>query len=575
MILGATHVQQQMGEGRRLQTATVNLSPIVEVPEMPPHYKVDNSNFNARGLPRQSPTTENIKTFLPQKDEALLHTPSHAHSLVTSNLPQPVSTTVSMSSPQPFTAPWLTDVARMTPLSFSSTAGSSVAEYYHHFHNIPPSTHLYSAQYPSQLPYVHDYSHSSGHPSPTPPSILIDSRARSEIPDSAANMQTLAPRSATPGSSSMYRGYPMDFRSQNTIPSHKEKFPVRSAHQKISPVNLNLSPKDHTGEPNTKKRPLYLPPPSSPLPPTSKSPTALKSYPSTSRRTHIPQPASSDASPNVPNPPASHSHSSNTPFHSHFSKGSLITLGKKICRVEDLRTSDFIDAANEASDLILDPSTVGAITSDAENFTSVITFRFPSTNKEIPVEASNDHPFFVFHKGWSSCNPESTMLKYDLKVRQLQLGDICVSLRKKTSSTDRPEIQSGSTEMPPPKTPPKNFSTLSTSSPVPSSSALPSTSCSSPSTCTSVISTQLSTLSYANNNRRPFSSNIVTSFRPNSLYNKRQYNSKQVHSRKFKSFHPMLERQAILAKREVKKPKQINSQTPAIEIKNFRLPEVC
>ena len=48
---------------------------------------------------------------------------------------------------------------------------------------------------------------------------------------------------------------------------------------------------------------------------------------------------------------------------------------------------------------------------------------------ETPVE----HPYFVFQHGWSSCLPEKTFKKFGLRCRQLQVGDVCVSLSRRLS----------------------------------------------------------------------------------------------------------------------------------------------
>nr|XP_045615663.1 ataxin-1-like [Procambarus clarkii]XP_045615664.1 ataxin-1-like [Procambarus clarkii] len=74
---------------------------------------------------------------------------------------------------------------------------------------------------------------------------------------------------------------------------------------------------------------------------------------------------------------------------------------------------------------------------------------------QVSVEASVDHPFFVFHSGWSSCSPELTQKKYDLKVRQLQVGDVCVSLTKKAPDAETvnampPPTQTSTSQVPSP-----------------------------------------------------------------------------------------------------------------------------
>ena len=47
------------------------------------------------------------------------------------------------------------------------------------------------------------------------------------------------------------------------------------------------------------------------------------------------------------------------------------------------------------------------------------------------VEASVEHPFFVFHQGWSSCDPQRTLQRYGLDCHKLSVGDRCISLTHK------------------------------------------------------------------------------------------------------------------------------------------------
>ena len=56
---------------------------------------------------------------------------------------------------------------------------------------------------------------------------------------------------------------------------------------------------------------------------------------------------------------------------------------------------------------------------------------------QVTVQASIEHPFFVFGQGWSSVNPERTLSRYRLPCKQLKVGDICISLthRHDPSST--------------------------------------------------------------------------------------------------------------------------------------------
>lgn len=61
------------------------------------------------------------------------------------------------------------------------------------------------------------------------------------------------------------------------------------------------------------------------------------------------------------------------------------------------------------------------------------------------MEVSLDHPFFVYGQGWASCNPDMSMQVFGLKCQRLQVGDICISLTKRTptgaNSADVPSSQ--------------------------------------------------------------------------------------------------------------------------------------
>lgn len=62
------------------------------------------------------------------------------------------------------------------------------------------------------------------------------------------------------------------------------------------------------------------------------------------------------------------------------------------------------------------------------NQTVLIKF-FLETSRSIAfIEVPIEHPFFVFHRGWSSWNPQRTYDKFGLKCRKLKIGDTCISL---------------------------------------------------------------------------------------------------------------------------------------------------
>lgn len=48
---------------------------------------------------------------------------------------------------------------------------------------------------------------------------------------------------------------------------------------------------------------------------------------------------------------------------------------------------------------------------------------------QIDLEATLEHPFFVYGQGWASCNPEGSLQTFGLKCQRLQVGDVCISLK--------------------------------------------------------------------------------------------------------------------------------------------------
>ena len=56
------------------------------------------------------------------------------------------------------------------------------------------------------------------------------------------------------------------------------------------------------------------------------------------------------------------------------------------------------------------------------------------------MEATLEHPFFVFGQGWSSCQPERTAQRFGLSCHRLSVGDVCISLTHKDVTTRVAEI---------------------------------------------------------------------------------------------------------------------------------------
>lgn len=58
------------------------------------------------------------------------------------------------------------------------------------------------------------------------------------------------------------------------------------------------------------------------------------------------------------------------------------------------------------------------------------------------MEATLEHPFFVFGQGWSSCSTEHTLHRYGLDCHKLAVGDVCISLTHKDVSLKAADIVS-------------------------------------------------------------------------------------------------------------------------------------
>jgi hypothetical protein len=136
----------------------------------------------------------------------------------------------------------------------------------------------------------------------------------------------------------------------------------------------------------------------------------------------------------APNEEHSQSHS-HLQYPIYFQKGSIIQLANgKVKPVEEMSTQDFIESATRSPDLCADCSEVVKMEDKIKSFSVLLSFSVGRNKVPVTVEAPLEHPFFVFHKGWSSCSPERSLIRYGLKCRKLKIGDICVSLTPKSST---------------------------------------------------------------------------------------------------------------------------------------------
>jgi hypothetical protein len=125
----------------------------------------------------------------------------------------------------------------------------------------------------------------------------------------------------------------------------------------------------------------------------------------------------------------------------HFMKGSIIQLANgDLRRVEELRTEDFANSAQISSDLKIDSSTVVRVERNEERGTALLGFSVGHHKVQVTVEATLEHPFFVFGRGWSSCSPDRTSQRYGLSCHKLSVGDVCISLTHKDANSRAAEL---------------------------------------------------------------------------------------------------------------------------------------
>ncbi|GFN92245.1 ataxin-1 [Plakobranchus ocellatus] len=157
---------------------------------------------------------------------------------------------------------------------------------------------------------------------------------------------------------------------------------------------------------------------------------------------------SSNSSPTHDLPAGSHSSpatlntsSSHLQYPQHFMKGSIIQLADgSLKRVEELQTEDFVSSAQVSSDLKVDSSTVVRIEEHQDRGTAMLSFSVGEHRVQVTVEATLEHPFFVFGQGWSSCSVTRTLARYGLDCQKLNVGDVCISLTHKDVSLKAAEI---------------------------------------------------------------------------------------------------------------------------------------
>ncbi|XP_072926349.1 ataxin-1-like [Hemitrygon akajei] len=123
------------------------------------------------------------------------------------------------------------------------------------------------------------------------------------------------------------------------------------------------------------------------------------------------------------------------PIPSHFMKGAIIQLANgELKRVEDLQAQDFVRSAEISTGLKIDSSTLMDIEESQRAGYVTLHFSVGEPKSKVSVEVPQEHPFFVFGQGWSSCSPERTAHLFGLSCQRLTVGNTCISLSAQTSS---------------------------------------------------------------------------------------------------------------------------------------------
>ncbi|KAI1297198.1 Ataxin-1-like [Halotydeus destructor] len=114
-----------------------------------------------------------------------------------------------------------------------------------------------------------------------------------------------------------------------------------------------------------------------------------------------------------------------------YQRGSLIQLEDGTYKkIEEIQTQDFVNGANTCSDLEVDASVIVKLVANLSTCSVYVTFAVGKKKSTVTVEAPVEHPFFVYHRGWSSFDPERSRSLYGLDCHPLKEGDTCISLTK-------------------------------------------------------------------------------------------------------------------------------------------------
>lgn len=118
-------------------------------------------------------------------------------------------------------------------------------------------------------------------------------------------------------------------------------------------------------------------------------------------------------------------------------------------QVDSSVVKDFLEV-NTSGSTSTSPCSSTSDTSSAPCSSVLIKFFLESNRSIVFIEVPTEHPFFVFHHGWSSWNPQRTFDKYNLMCRKLKIGDRCISLiRRSNEMQHSPMAPKSAQSMPP------------------------------------------------------------------------------------------------------------------------------
>jgi len=301
-----------------------------------------------------------------------------------SHLQSAVGGVSSASQFQPFTAPWLAEVARIAPTARAAehlspfvhppnpaSHSTSLSDYYSHFSNLPPRSSYYNhPMFTSSHPYLRDYNQRPN----VRPYHLHDLRHGGGA-DMLPNLNTRSPLNPSHG---IHMVRPLGPPPPPPPATHVPDLRTDSGEETIDPGNPHNGPalkRRNTGQSMGRNCNKYN--------------ETLSARDSSDRRTHPAKEKHSRLSRKSQSPDLNTRKTQNeqeecsSSYYPHFKKGALVAIGDKVKRVEEMMTEDFIEAADDADDLTLDPPSVSSIVMASTGDTATVVFNFLSRKEEV------------------------------------------------------------------------------------------------------------------------------------------------------------------------------------------------